>query len=453
MLLLLFIRIPVIIYGLPLTEAELNWMLVGERMHEGFQLYTGIWDTISPLSALVYWFADWQFGRSQLAYQVLALVLTAGQVALFNFITVKNQLYPEKTYLPGLFYVVLVNVSFDFFTLSPALMATTFLLMALDKLFIQIDQRAASDRVFESGFYLAVATLFYLPAGVFILFALFALLFFGSSDFKQYFLLLFGFAFPLGLAILAFYLIGNYEGFIRQFGLSLFTVKHQYYVGLPTLLLLFVFPTVLVFLGLSKVAGSMRYINYQKRCQQIMVVYLIFAVISILITPQLTPAQFMVTVPGVSFFATPYFFMGERKWIGEAVFGGFLLMTLLWLFTGIFPFLPGNNLVMLDKLKVQPSSLKQPIRGKKMLVLGEGLNEYQGNTAATPYLNWQLSKSELLNLDDYQSVINVYHNFEKDLPDVIIDRQRTAELLFNRMPALARHYKPGEEKGVYFRKR
>ncbi|MBC7921898.1 MAG: hypothetical protein H7Z75_12515 [Ferruginibacter sp.] len=452
LLLLLLIRLPVLTLGLPLLEPELNWMLVGERMRQGHFLYTGIWDSIGPLSAAVYWLIDWQFGRSQSTYQVVALLLTFLQVTLFNRLTIKNQLYPENTYLPGLFYVVLMNLCFDFHTLSPVLMATTFLLLALDKLFIQLNQRAVSDRVFEAGFYLAVAALFHLPTGVFSLFALVSLLFFGSSDFRQYFLLIFGFSLPLALTGLIFYLMGNYEGFVRQFVLSLFTVDHQYAVGWQAILLLFTLPVVFVFLGVSNVTGSMRYINYQKRCQQIMVVYLIFAGIFLILTPQLSPAQLIVAVPGVAFFATPYFLATEKRWLNEVVFGVFFVSSLFLHYAGLFPSLPTHSLLGLEALRVKPTTLRQPVAGKRVLVLGEGLAEYRLNTVATPYLNWQLAKKELLDLDDYQSLINIYRNFEGDLPDVIIDRQRMAKRLFARIPALAQRYRPGDEPGVYWRR-
>jgi len=454
LLLLLLIRIPVIfLIGLPLTTQELNWMLVGERMHQGYLLYTGIWDSISPLSAVVYWFVDWQLGRSQLAYQMLALVLTALHVVLFNRITNKNQLFPETTYLPGLVYLILMNTSFDFFTLSPVLLSMTFVLLALDRLYVQLDQRVKNDTVFEAGFYLAVAALFHLPVGIMILFALLSLLFFGSSDFRQYFLLLFGFAMPLGLTLLIFYLIGNYEGFVQQFTSTLFTTDRQYYIGLRGLLLILLLPTVLSLSGISKVVGSMRYINYQKRCQQIMVVYLIFSVLYVAITPQLLPVHFMLAIPGVAFFAPPYFFSSDKKWISELSFGFLAVFTLFLLLSGLYSFLPAYSLVGLDDLKVKPSALKQPIRDRRILVLGEAIHEYQFNKAATPYLNWRLSKEELLDLNDYQSVVNIYHNFEKDLPDVIIDHEQVANRLFARMPALGKHYEQGEEKGVYWKKR
>jgi hypothetical protein len=66
---LLLLRLPVLLNGVPVLSPELKWMLVGERMDQGFMLYTGIWDNTAPLSACVYWLIDLVFGRSPQVYR------------------------------------------------------------------------------------------------------------------------------------------------------------------------------------------------------------------------------------------------------------------------------------------------------------------------------------------------------------------------------------------------
>jgi hypothetical protein len=65
-------------------------------------------------------------------------------------------------------------------------------------------------------------------------------------------------------------------------------------------------------------------------------------------------------------------------------------------------------------------------------------------------LNWNLAKYEIENLDNYDNVISILRNFEKDSPDIIIDKVNLAPKLFKRIPALERQYKL-VEKGVYKR--
>jgi hypothetical protein len=40
---------------------------------------------------------------------------------------------------------------------------------------------------------------------------------------------------------------------------------------------------------------------------------------------------------------------------------------------------------------------------------------------ATGYLSWSLAQSDFKNPNNYMSLSNIYNNFMKDMPDVIID--------------------------------
>ena len=112
------IRIPFFIYETPLTLPELNWMLIGEKMNLGFSLYEEIWDDISPLSALVYWLVDRFFGKTILAYQIIATILVFGQAILLNDILRRRQVFMEISLLPGFLYIILTCCFLEFYTLS-----------------------------------------------------------------------------------------------------------------------------------------------------------------------------------------------------------------------------------------------------------------------------------------------------------------------------------------------
>ena len=81
--LLLALRIPAMLND-NLTIPELNYMLVGEKLTNGADLYSEIWDNIGPLSAMVYALIDFLFGKSQLAYQIIAWLFVFFQAFIFN---------------------------------------------------------------------------------------------------------------------------------------------------------------------------------------------------------------------------------------------------------------------------------------------------------------------------------------------------------------------------------
>ena len=120
LLILLFVtRIPILLNGAPELVPELQWMLVGEQINKGFVMYSDIWDNTAPLSSMVYAGIDSLVGRSPLAYQVLAFLVAAFQVIYFNVVINNRDIFPKRSYLPGLMYTLFLNISVDCTTLSP----------------------------------------------------------------------------------------------------------------------------------------------------------------------------------------------------------------------------------------------------------------------------------------------------------------------------------------------
>ena len=110
-------------------------------MASGDILYKDLWDNIAPLSATSYWIMHVLFGKSQLAYQIVALILVLIQSVQFNSILIRNNAYNESSYIPAALYVIVGSIFFDFMTLSPQLIALTFILPALNNTFQHIEFR------------------------------------------------------------------------------------------------------------------------------------------------------------------------------------------------------------------------------------------------------------------------------------------------------------------------
>ncbi len=450
LLLLVLVRLPGYLMGLPLLVPELQWMLLGEQLNKNLLLYADVWDSTAPLAALVYAGIDAVFGRSQTAYLVVALLCSAFQVVYFNELMNRRGAFPERNYLPGLMYLVVLSTSVDCFTLSPALMATTLLLLALGTLLRQLDRAGATDDVFEIGFYTAAALLFYPPAGLFVLWAVVSLLLYSGASFRQHSLLAFGFLFPLLLTALYYYLDGHYADFSRIFLASVVQIRQYNLNDFRSLLLAVVLPLTFAVLGFFRLLNFGRFTNFQTRVQQIMVFWLITAVLSVALMPFLAPMQFVTFVPCVAFFCVYFFSSFKRQWIPELLFLVFIGGVVLIGYQALGTRSGGVTTGQLANLRLPPAHLPPDIRGKRIIVLGDALSEYLENFPATPYLNWSLARYDLERLDNYDNVINILRNFEQDPPEYIIDRQNLVPKLFTRIPALQRRYRRVGE-GIYRR--
>jgi hypothetical protein len=448
LILLVLIRLPMYLVGIPQLIPELQWMLVGEQINKGFVMYSEIWDNTAPLSALAYAGIDTLVGRSQNVYQFVALGVAAFQVIYFNVMINNRDIFSKRNYIPGLIYALFLNFSFDCCTLSPVLMATTFVLMSFGTLVRQISRLQATDEVFEIGFLIGLATLFYPPAGIFILWATASMVFFSGATLRQHSLSIFGFLFPLLLTALYFYLDGTYDAFIRNFVSSVFQIRQYNLNDFKSLLVTLLLPFGLGILGFLRLVNAVGFNNFQVRCQQIMMLWAITALISIGLMPFLAPMQFIIFVPALAFFTVNFFNSFKKQWLAELLFLGIFISTLLIHYQAVYA--TGNErFVQLKNLKLGENK-DVKIKNKRVLVLGDGMEEYKNNYAATPYLNWNLAKYELENLDNYNNVISILRNFEKDSPDIIIDKVNLAPKLFKRIPALERRYKL-VEKGIYKR--
>ena len=451
--LLILIRLPLLLHPFPLLTPELNWMIVGEQISQGDLLYRDIWDSLSPLSALVYWGIDSLFGRSPVVLHGAATLVSVFQIVYFNYVVNHRDVYPDRTFWPGLIYMLFMHISFDCLTLSPVLMSTSFLLLAFGTLIRQMDRRGATDEVFEVGFYIGIAALFYLPSALFIIWVALSLLFYTGATFRQYSLTVFGFLFPIAATVLFYYLRDSLDDFNRNLLASVFRVRQYPLSDFQSLLASLFIPLGLGVLGfLSLFSRVGRYVNYQQRIQQIMSIWFVVAVLTIGLMPFLAPMAFLSFVPPMAYFTYFYFEGIRRAWMAELTFFIAFILMLLLFYQGAMGLIPGVELGRLSNLQVKPSPLPANIRNQHVLIIGEDLSAYRQNRLATPYLNWDLSKYDLKNLDNYEAVINVFDHFRNDPPDYIVDREKVVGKLFQRAPALAAQYEPTAVADVYKRK-
>lgn len=103
---------------------------------------------------------------------VAAAVLVFIQALAVNILADEFRLLDDRSWLPGLFYVLMTACMPGFLFLSPPLVATTFIPMVLRRIFKAYNQPKATALVFDAAFWTTVASLFYPPA-IFLLIAVY----------------------------------------------------------------------------------------------------------------------------------------------------------------------------------------------------------------------------------------------------------------------------------------
>lgn len=451
-LLLLLFKLPFISGSLPMLLPELEWMLIGEKMNDGYNLYTDIWTNVPPLSAFVYWVVDTFLGRDKLAYEFVAYLFIFFQATYLSIMTNRREIFLERNYVVGAVYILLANISFDFGKLSPALMATTFLMIALNSLAKQISNRdGVRDDIFEVGLFIGIATLFHLPMAIFLVWLIAAVLLFTGANFRQIILLFLGFVLTLFIVAIYYYFISDFDTFklhILSGSIQLFQFS---FLKLFEIIYVLILPLVIGAFGYYFLIINSRYNGWQSRIHQITLLGVLFGFVAFMISPYKIPMQLYGMLPFLAILVAGFFLHLKGTYRPEIAFIAVSAIVLLIQYQGVKPII-GNGFKHIEGLRVSQEDPPSIIKGKKMLIIGERIDEYQYGQQVTAYLNWGLSKKDLAEPNDYESVVNIFDNFRQSPPEVIIDKENVIPTIFMRIPELAKDYKKSEIKGIYLHK-
>ncbi len=440
-LLLLLVRLPYWVSGDYLTLPELGWMLLGERLAEGNHLYAGVWDDTAPLSAGVYGLIEWVFDRRQIVYTLLAAWLTTYQALIFNGLLNSRKAYRENTYVPALVYVLLMSISFDFYTLSPVLMALTWVLLAFRNALHKIEGSVRDTQVLRTGVYMGMAALFYLPSLVFVIPAFYAYMLFASLSPRRALLLLYGTLLPFLAVLTYFYLIGAATEFTNQYLLSFAQLPNHHHVSGLSLLMVIAIALIFFVVALSQLVQYRRYTIQQTQLQQVMFVMVITALSSIFLVRALAPFHLLFFVPSFAFFITHHLLIIRRLLWAEIATALLVILLPLSGYLFLFDMFSVNQLAHTDKLMVQTTAYDKAVAGKRVLVLGTDQSIYRYAKPATPYLNWQIASRQFDNINYFENLSSVYAHLTADMPDLIIDEATLMPTLIERIPEIRNTYR------------
>ncbi|GAA5032724.1 hypothetical protein GCM10011506_23280 [Marivirga lumbricoides] len=417
-------------------------MLIGETLNQGNILYIDLFEPIAPLAAWVYSAIDFVFGRSILAYQILATLLMGYQFVLFNNIMYKNKAYNENSYVPAFVYALLMQVFFDFFTLSPVLISMTFILLVLDNIYLRIENKLDDLTIFKTGFFMGLAVLFYLPSIVFVIATILSFILLTGLIFRRYLMFLYGFMLPIAVVALYYFWHNALGEMLYQW--ILFTLIHdkENVLGLTSLSLIIGIPTLVFVASLYKTFTISRFTNYQVRVQQVMFMMFIAAWSVWILSDVKAPYQLIVFIPFMAFFIAHFLLQIKGRFLANIftlLFTASLLVINYSLFYQNFYIHKWGNY---GTLKIYESLYDQEVKGKNILVLGEGKSIYNdAASVATKFYNWPLSKKVWTETDNPQQLAMIYDDLIANEPETIIDLDGVAEEVLNKLPGIRKKYR------------
>jgi hypothetical protein len=436
------IALPLLIRPQGITIPELKDMVLGEALNDGKAMYLQVIDDTPWLTSRFAKWMDWVFGRSLTGRHIIALIALFFQAAFFSFILIRNKAYNENNYFPALIFGALSFFSFDMLSLSDELWASTFLLFALNNLFKEIEFRVQRDEtILNLGIYLGISSMFVFRYSIFLIGSLAILLAFARIDLRKSLMLFFGFLFPHLLLSLLYFFEGGLQQLWELYYSANFTLQSVNLISWGSLFWLGAGPIIYFLFSMVMLGREARFTRYQSQLLQVMLIWLIVAAISVMISRELTPNCLIVFLPSLAYFISHYILLIRRKWIAEA-----MLWLLLISIVGINMTSQMNRFKRVDysRMFVKGDS---SIVNKRILILSNNVEMYKNNKMASYFLNWDLSK-EVFELNHYyEDLALISDSFRDDPPDIIVDEQNRMKTVFSRLPALTNQY---VRKGIYY---
>ena len=443
----LIIRTIAIVWVIPMLTPEFQWILLGEKLSEGFILYNDLEDHIPVLSGFFYWLMSELFGRSHVAHLVLSSILVFFQAVIFNLAINKSDLFNEKTYVPGLLYVIVTSMFADFYIISPAMLGVTFMIYAFDRLFQILKHGNNDETAFRLGANLGLSFLFYKPMLMLCGLIIFDLLLYSNTRVRRYFISIFGFVFPVMLVATFFYWNGSLGTFTKFFFLKSFSIKTLYYLSISDVISIYFVPFALAILGVFVLFKSSRYINIQSKSHYCFFHWLVIGCVGVVFATEFSAFSLLVVIPPMVFFITAFFTDSKRKWLAEVYFLLFLSFVLVFSYTFKSTIWRDLHVMNPQPLILRPNNI---LTDKKVLVLSEDIFLYQENEIASNFLNWRISSKYFQNLDDYDNISLIYSGLNKDLPEIIVDPKDYCDKVFDFLPTIGDHYSKVDS--LYYRK-
>jgi len=135
---------------------------------DAFFMYSSVTLSSKNAAPLYYWIAVF-FDQHRFWSVLLSFFFMIIQAYMLNRMITEKGLVDRTSQLPALFYIVLMSNNFSLMGLHPVWFANFFLIVSLDKIFDVFNEDDVFLEVFNVGFFISLASLFYTPALWFIL--------------------------------------------------------------------------------------------------------------------------------------------------------------------------------------------------------------------------------------------------------------------------------------------
>ena len=249
---------------------------------------------------------------------------------ILNRIINRNEFFTKNTFLPSFFYVVLLSVFVDANMFHPIVVSNFFLILALQRLVNIHSQVSCKSEMFDAGFYVVLASLFYLPSIVYFPMIWMVWFVFRPFNIKEFLMPLVAVLIILVYYFSSFLLFDSVEAYHLHhlFENSIYiTVSDNHFSKLLLILMLVLSLLGFVEIGRQRQSNTMRF----KKLTNSLLIFAVFSfLISVLLFIKTSASEvFLLMMPICSVALTYLFVYFKKEKLGTFLFYLLVLGILL----------------------------------------------------------------------------------------------------------------------------
>ncbi|MCU0383249.1 MAG: DUF6427 family protein [Cyclobacteriaceae bacterium] len=430
----ILLALPFLIADNGFSKTALFAIVLGQKMHEGFTPYITLLDNTPILSLWLQGLMYTMAAKSSWARELFALAALFFQGAYLAIVFIQKKAFEENTYLPALLFVVLCLISADLFTITPTLLASGFLLLALNSLIKEIEfKNYQDDQVLITGFYLALATLSENTFIVYFAGTWLVLILFTRLTARKHIVYVVGFLLPHFILLTVYWFTGNNQQLLTSYYGYFFT-KTKVLLTWSDMLLTAAIPVFFLLISFFRLTGGSRLTNYQSQLFQVMLLWLVFGIGYLALASDLRPQCLLPMFPPLCYLMAHFLLTIQRRRWAE---------IFLWLIMAGLPaysYLQQKGMLSFINnadIYVKTDTEKKRVRA---LVLTEDNSLGITYEPATGLMNGRQKTDLFTETPTYASVTMLAAQLTLGKPQVIEDPQNRLQNYWQHLPNWKKRY-------------
>lgn len=266
--------------------------------------------------------------------QFLANLLSLSIVTFLIFLIVNFNttlfFINERTFLPALFFVLIIGIFPEFQKLNPAIPASLLLLLALKRIMAGYHKQGIAYNFFDAGILISTGSLFYANLLWFGIIIIIGVILLRTVNVFELALSLIGLVTPYLIIFGLYYAFGyNLDDLLSIIYSNLFNVSDGYlFQRLTVVTLVFEMIIVLMSIGYIIMQQNTKKIKSRKTFSLLIWVFIISLVVYLAV-PSVSVEMIWLTGIPVSYFLSYYFILNKKKLVSEILFTVLFVLVLL----------------------------------------------------------------------------------------------------------------------------